>query len=154
MIPAPLRGACAVLGVAAMAAATTSAAAAADGAALFAQHCATCHQADGSGTVGLAPPLKGAHWERLGADRGYLLAVVLNGLAGPIRIDGQPFVGAMPGFAAQLDDAQIAAVASHLRTLQGAKDAAPYAAEEVKAARSLAGSPPASRPRRVQLVGG
>jgi mono/diheme cytochrome c family protein len=147
VIEAALRGACAVLGLAATTAAAT------DGAALFAQHCAVCHQADGSGTVGLAPPLKGTHWERLGADRGYLLAVVLNGLAGPIRIDGQPFVGAMPGFAPQLDDLQVAAVATHLRRLQGAKDAAAYGVDEVKAARALPGNPPASRQRRVQLVG-
>lgn len=151
MIDAALRGACAALGLAAT---TASSALAADGAALFALHCATCHQADASGTVGLAPTLKGAHWERLGADRGYLLAVVLHGLAGPIRIDGQPFVGAMPGFAAQLDDVQVAALATHLRTLQGAKDAPPYGADEVKAARALPGSPPATRQRRVQLVGG
>lgn len=148
MIDAALRAACAALG---LAAATASAS---DGAALFAQHCAVCHQADGSGTVGLAPPIKGAHWERLGADRGYLLAVVLNGLAGPIRIDGQPFVGAMPGLAPQLDDLQVAAVATHVRSLQGAKNAAPYGADEVKAARALPGNPSASRQRRVQLVGG
>lgn len=149
MIEAALRGICAVLGLAA-----TQAVCAADGIALFAQHCANCHQADASGTVGLAPTLKGAHWERLGADRGYLLAVVLHGLAGPIRIDGLPFVGAMPGFAPQLDDLQVAAVSSHLRMLQGAKDATPYSADEVKTARALPGSPPASRQRRMQLVGG
>jgi mono/diheme cytochrome c family protein len=154
VIPAALRGACAVLGLAALAAATTSAAAAADGAALFAQHCATCHQPDGSGTVGLAPTLRGAHWERLGADRGYLLAVVLHGLSGPIRIDGQTFVGSMPPFGPQLDDGQVAAVATHLRGLQGAKSDAPFSADEAKAARALPGSPPASRLRRVQLVGG
>jgi mono/diheme cytochrome c family protein len=148
VIDAALRAACTALG---LAAATASAS---DGAALFAQHCAVCHQADGSGTVGLAPPIRGAHWERLGADRGYLLAVVLNGLAGPIRIDGQPFVGAMPGLASQLDDLQVAAIATHVRTLQGAKDAAPYGADEAKAARALPGNPSASRQRRVQLVGG
>jgi mono/diheme cytochrome c family protein len=125
-----------------------------DGAALFAQHCAACHQADASGTVGLAPSLKGAHWQRLGADRGYLLSVVLHGLSGPIVVNGQPFVGSMPPFAAQLDDAQVALVANHLRTLQGAADAPAYASDDVKRARALPGSPPASRQRRAQLLGG
>jgi mono/diheme cytochrome c family protein len=142
------RAACVALGLAAQAAA------AADGAALFAQHCATCHQADGSGTVGLAPALRGAHWERLGRDRGYVLAVVLHGLSGPIKVDGKTFVGSMPPFAPQLDDAQVAAVATHLRALQGAKESAPYSTAEVKLARSEPGSPPASRQRRLQLVGG
>ena len=129
-------------------------AAAADGAALFAQHCASCHQADGAGTVGLAPPLKGEHWARLGAERGYLPMVVVHGLSGPIQLaGGARFVGSMPAFGAQLDDEAIAALASHVRRLQGAADAPPYAAAEVKAERDKAGSPPQSRQRRTQLLG-
>jgi mono/diheme cytochrome c family protein len=128
-------------------------AAGADGAALFAQHCASCHQADGSGTVGLAPALKGEHWMRLGADRVYLPMVVVHGLAGPIKVGAQNFVGAMPGLGAQLDDAAIAAIATHVRRLQVASDDKPFSAEEVKAVRAAAGSPPQARQRRVQLLG-
>jgi mono/diheme cytochrome c family protein len=127
---------------------------AADGAALYAQHCAACHQADGSGTVGLAPPIKGEHWARLGAERGYLPTVMLHGLAGPIRIGTQNFVGAMAGFAKQLDDAALAAIASHVRKLQGAADAAAYSADELKVERQKPGSPPLTRQRRVQILGG
>ena len=126
---------------------------AADGAALFGQHCASCHQPDASGAVGLAPALKGAHWQKLGADRGYLPTVITHGLSGPIQVNGQPFVGSMPAFAGQLDDASIAAIASHLRGLQGAQGEAPYTEPEVAAARQAAGSPPQSRQRRVQLLG-
>lgn len=127
--------------------------AAPDGAALFAQHCASCHQPDGAGTVGLAPALKGDHWTKLGADRSYILRVVLFGLSGPIKVNGQPFVGSMPTFAATLDDAALAAVATHVRTkLHGAAEAA-FAADEVKAQRDKPGSPPQSRVQRVQLVG-
>ena len=122
-----------------------------DGAALFNQNCATCHQADGSGTVGLAPVLKGEHWALLGADRSYLPMVLINGLSGPIRIGSQNFVGSMPPFAAQLDDAALAAVATHLRKLQGAAEAA-YTAEDFKAERAKPGSPPQTRLRRVQLL--
>jgi len=133
----------------------TAAAAAPDGAALFAQHCAACHQADGSGTVGLAPPLKGEHWARLAADRGYIPTVVLHGMAGPIKLGGgQLFVGAMPAFNTQLDDDAIAAVATHVRALQGASGEAPYGADEVKAERERPGSPPQTRTRRVQRIGG
>lgn len=127
---------------------------AADGAALFAQHCAACHQVDGSGTVGLAPPLKGDHWARLGADRAYLAGVLVHGLSGPIKIGGQTFVGSMPSFGAQLDDATLADIATHVRKLQGAQDAAPFAADDIRAARSQPGSPPLSRQRRAALLGG
>ncbi len=126
----------------------------ADGQALFGQHCAACHQADGSGTVGLAPPLKGDHWARLGADRAYLPTVLLHGLSGAIKVGDLTFVGSMPAFDAQLDDASLAAIASHLRKLQGAATDEPYTAEQFKALRQVAGSPPQSRQRRAQLLGG
>jgi mono/diheme cytochrome c family protein len=128
-------------------------AAAADGAALFGQHCAACHQADASGTVGLAPSLKGEHWRRLAADRSYLASVLVHGLSGPIKVGADNFIGAMPGFGAQLDDATLAAIASHLRQLQGAVDEPPYAADEFKLVRSKPGSPPQTRLQRVQALG-
>jgi mono/diheme cytochrome c family protein len=124
-----------------------------DGKALFAQHCATCHQSDAAGTVGLAPALKGEHWLKLGAERSYLPTVMLHGLSGPIKVAGQPFVGSMPAFAGQLDDAMLAAIATHLRSLQGAAGDTPYSVDEFKAVRSLAGSPTVTRQLRVKLVG-
>lgn len=122
----------------------------AQGAALYAQHCAACHQADGSGTVGLAPSLKGEHWARLGADKSYTAAVLLHGLSGPILVNGQRFVGSMPGYAAQLDDESLAALASHLSALQGGSLS--YSASDIRAARQAGGSPPQSRERRAQLL--
>lgn len=135
--------------------AAAQAAQAADGQALFAQHCAICHQADASGTVGLAPPLKGAHWQRLGADKNYLPTVLLNGLSGAIKLEGQQsFVGNMPAFASQLDDASLAAIANHLRGLQGAADAGRIEPEAFKQQREQAGSPTATRQRRQQILAG
>ncbi len=124
-----------------------------DGAAVYAQTCAPCHQPDGNGTVGLAPSLKGDHWAKLGADRSYLPTVLVHGMAGMIKVNGQPFVGSMPAFGAQFDDATLAALANHVRKLQGAADARPYAAEDLKAAREKPGSPPQTRALRVQIVG-
>lgn len=125
--------------------------AAPEGAALYGQHCATCHQADGSGTVGLAPALKGEHWARLGNDRGYLAAVLQHGLSGPIVVNGQRFVGSMPAFSGALTDEHLAAIATHLMGLQG-RSGEPYSAAELKAARDAGGSPPQSRERRTQLL--
>ena len=126
-----------------------AAAAQPDGAALFTQHCAACHQADGSGTVGLAPAIKGEHWAKLGSDRGYLPMVLVHGLSGPIRVGGQTFVGSMPAFA-QLDDGALAALATHLRKLQGGGET--FAAADVKAERDKPGSPPQTRQRRAQIL--
>lgn len=148
-----MRGLRALAAAALLAAFGVPAAQAADGAWLYGQHCAACHQPDASGAVGLAPPLKGSHWDKLGADRGYLPMVITHGLSGPIQVNGQPFVGSMPSFAGQLDDATIAAIATHLRSLQGAKGEAAYTEAEVAAARAAAGSPPQSRARRVELLG-
>lgn len=128
-------------------------AAAQDGTALFNQTCAPCHQPDGAGTVGLAPSLKGDHWAKLGADRRYLPTVLVHGMAGMIKVNGQPFVGSMPAFGGQFDDATLAALANHVRKLQGAADAQPYTAADLKAARDLPGSPPQTRTLRVQIVG-
>ena len=131
----------------------TGVAAANDGKALFAQHCATCHRDDGSGTVGLAPALQGEHWAKLGAERNYLPSVMLHGLSGPIKVAGQPFLGAMPGLAAQLDDAALAAIATYVRGLQGATGNKAYTADEFKAVRAAAGGPALTRQLRVKLVG-
>ncbi|WP_396269192.1 c-type cytochrome [Ideonella sp.] len=125
--------------------------AAPDGAALYGQHCASCHQADGSGTVGLAPALKGEHWARLGADRSYLAAVLQHGLSGPIVVNGQRFVGSMPAFSGALSDEQLAAISTHVAHLQG-RSGEPYSVGELKAARDAGGSPPQSRERRAQLL--
>ncbi|MDD3352670.1 cytochrome c [Zoogloea sp.] len=88
---------------------------AADGAALFAQHCAACHQPGGVGLPGLAPPLAGTLGERLKiAGRGYLPRVVMHGMTGPITVQGARYTGAMPPFGTQLPDEALAAVLNHV----------------------------------------
>jgi mono/diheme cytochrome c family protein len=126
---------------------------AADGAALFKQHCAICHQESAAGTPGLAPGLLGAHWQKLGADRAYLPTVLLKGLSGQIKVDGQTFVGSMPAMAPTLDDEALAAVANHLRGLQGAAGDKPYTSADMADARGKTGNPTTSRNLRRQLLG-
>lgn len=114
---------------------------AADGAAVFAAHCAVCHQPGGVGLPGLAPPLAGTLGERLQvAGRGYLPRVVTHGMVGPITVQGQRYAGAMPPFAAQLPDEALAAVLNHV--LDGFNAGAlpeghqPYTAAELAEARA------------------
>jgi mono/diheme cytochrome c family protein len=138
--------------VVALSAMASGAFAQADGAALFNTHCAVCHLADGAGQPGVAPALKGEHWAKLGAERSYLPNVLLYGLSGAIKVNGQSFVGVMAPFA-NLDDATLAAIATQVRKLQGAADAKPYAADEIKAVRDKPGNPQATRQLRAQLLG-
>jgi mono/diheme cytochrome c family protein len=122
-----------------------------EGAALYAQHCAACHQTSGVGTPGLAPAIKGAHWATLGQTPHYLASVVLHGLSGPIVVDGQRFVGVMPGFASSLSDPQLWAVMAHVAQLQG-RTAAPQDAAALAQWRSAGGNPSSTRALREKTL--
>ena len=85
--------------------ATASALAADDGPTLFAENCAACHQPKGQGVPGAFPPLAGNK-------------VVLGDPKAPAYVvtHGR---GGMPNFSDDLDDKQIAAVLSYVRTSWG-----------------------------------
>ncbi len=100
--------------LAALSFAVASSAFAADGAAIYQDKCSACHETDGSGMPGMAPPLQSALWKKLGAKSpAYFAAMVLNGSAGA-SIDGETYAGAMPTWSAQLSDEDIAAVGSYV----------------------------------------
>jgi mono/diheme cytochrome c family protein len=54
------------------------------GADLFAQRCATCHQANGAGVAGAVPPLQGSRF--LGANPQLVVQILLHGINGPIAV--------------------------------------------------------------------
>jgi len=87
------------------------------GADLFTKHCMACHQADGEGIPGLAPPLVGALKKVAEVDQGrtYIAHVLVSGMAGTIKTRGGKFTGAMPSQAA-LSDHELAAIASYVLT--------------------------------------
>lgn len=94
-----------------------------DGAALYAATCAGCHMPDGRGAEGAGryPALAGNGKLENAA---YPASIVLNGLRG------------MPGFATQMDDAQVAAVVNYVRTNLGNRyTAEPATPDDVKALR-------------------
>ena len=86
--------------------------AAADGAAIFRDQCAACHQPDGHGLPGQFPPL--ASNPDLFLSRDYPARVVLAGLSGKIQVEGQSFDSVMPSFGV-LGDGDIAAVVNFIR---------------------------------------
>lgn len=107
--------------------------AAIDGSAVYASRCIACHQAGGTGLSGVFPPLAESEW--VVGDETTLVALVLHGISGPLTVKGKSYDGAMPAFAGQLQDAEIAAVLSHIRSQWG-NSAEPVAAATVATVRS------------------
>lgn len=81
---------------------------------LFTIHCAACHQQTGKGVPGKYPPLAKSEWV-LGSTN-VLGQILLHGLDGPIDVLGETFNGNMPAFGTKLDDAQIAAILTFVRS--------------------------------------
>jgi mono/diheme cytochrome c family protein len=75
----------------------------------FAALCAACHQPEGQGLVGLAPPLVYSRWVL--ADERILASIVLNGKASDNLV--------MPTLKAALDDEAIANVLTYVRNSWG-----------------------------------
>ncbi len=99
-------------GIAPMTEATRSGSAAFEhGKEVYAKICVTCHQRDGRGMPGVFPPL--AHSDFLMEDTERAIRVLIEGLQGPITVNGQAFDGVMPDFS--LTDEEIAAVLSYVR---------------------------------------
>ncbi|MCP5551401.1 MAG: c-type cytochrome [Akkermansiaceae bacterium] len=105
----------------------------------YARLCFACHQPTGLGQSFLAPPLVDSEWV-LGS-KSRLIGIVLDGVAGPITVDGKEYKvpeiqPEMPGIRANPDftDEHIAAILTYVRNEWG--NAAPtVSTEEVKAYR-------------------
>jgi mono/diheme cytochrome c family protein len=82
------------------------------GASLYMDHCSACHQAKGRGMTGIFPPLAG-NGAVIARDPGNVLQAILKGI--PMR---NGYV-AMPSFASQLNDQQVADLANYVRTSWG-----------------------------------
>lgn len=100
---------------------------------LYSQICAACHQPDGLGQDGLAPPLSDSEWV-VGSEE-QLIRIVLHGVTGQISVDGRSYNMEMPPFGS-LNDEQIAAILTYLRREwnHGANPVAPATVGEVRAA--------------------
>jgi nitrite reductase (NO-forming) len=101
----------------------------------YGQICVACHQADGRGLAGAFPPLAGSDY--LNADKERAMRVVLNGLAGPITVNGQKFNSQMPSL--QLSNEDVANVLTYVYSEWGNKGFT-VTPEEVAKQRAAAGS--------------
>ncbi len=98
--------------------------------------CIPCHQPTGMGLPNMFPPLVGSDWPKAKKpDR--LIRMILHGVMGPIKVNGQPFntpAPMMPGQAAMLSDVQIADVLTFVRAEFGG-GASEVTPDQVKAIR-------------------
>lgn len=101
----------------------------------FYAHCAACHGPSGAGVAGLAPPLAGASW--VTGPPEWLARIILQGLTGPVVVDGETYNGMMPphGHLKELDDATLAGLMTYMRRNWGNK-ADPVSVETVAAIRA------------------
>jgi nitrite reductase (NO-forming) len=83
---------------------------------LYTGTCSVCHQDDGAGLPNVFPPL--AKSDFLMADKERSIAVVLNGLSGPVTVNGAAFNSVMPPMS-QLADDEIANILTYVRNSFG-----------------------------------
>jgi mono/diheme cytochrome c family protein len=77
-------------------------------------YCTACHQPNGRGVPGQFPPLAGSDWVNVdGANR--IIRIVLNGLQGPITVNGAEYNNVMLPWRDQLSDEDVAAVVTFVR---------------------------------------
>ncbi|MDB6071790.1 MAG: putative rane-bound dehydrogenase protein [Verrucomicrobiales bacterium] len=109
--------------------------AAAPGKVIYDTLCLNCHQPEGHGLAGIYPPISQSDWVTGPPDR--LVKILTHGLAGPIRINNQPFnqTTPLPMPPMGLDDAQLADVLTYIRSGFG-NHAEPITAETVRQIRS------------------
>lgn len=98
-----------------------------EGKKIYMTYCASCHQNDGMGDRARFPSLRGSEWVDGNKER--LIRVVLQGLSGPITVNGQSFNGEMPGNDFLTDD-QVAKVLTYVR-LSFTKNPTPIVEKEV-----------------------
>jgi len=83
-----------------------------EGRKIYNVYCISCHQGDGRGDGSRYPSLVESDW--VTGDKNRLITVLLDGLEGPISVEGKPFDGEMPKHDF-LSDADIAKVTCSIR---------------------------------------
>ncbi len=106
-----------------------------DAATLYQQTCAACHQANGQGIPAAFPPLDNSPYVTSdNVER--LAAIIVYGLQGPIVVNGQTYTSVMAPLGAQRNDAELAKIATYIRSSwsnqAAAVDAAVFAAVREK----------------------
>lgn len=80
------------------------------GGVLFKGTCSTCHQENGQGLAGVFPPLAKSDFLLANAPRA--IEILLNGLSGPVTVNGKAYNSVMPPMS-QLNDDEIANILTY-----------------------------------------
>ncbi len=107
------------------------------GRAVYEQICALCHNSDGKGKPGTAPPFAGSEWVLGSPSR--VIRIPLSGLSGPVQVNGTDWNLSMPNMGAALSEDDLAAVLTFIRQSWGNKATA-ITPEQVKAVRAEVGN--------------
>jgi nitrite reductase (NO-forming) len=102
------------------------------GAVLFKGTCSVCHQDNGEGLPNVFPPL--AKSDYLLKDPKRSIEVVLNGLSGPVKVNGATFNSVMPPMS-QLNDDEVANILTYVLNTWG-NDGGAISKEQVQAVRA------------------
>jgi mono/diheme cytochrome c family protein len=101
-----------------------------EGRTLYEQHCANCHQSDGSGLRDLYPPLAITDlWKRISKQQ--LVCIIKQGQKGEIKVNGKSYAGYMPANS-KLEAIDIAELVTYMQESWGNKSI--YSFDEAKAA--------------------
>lgn len=100
---------------------------------VYEQVCALCHGVDGAGKPAQAPTFIASDWVTTD-NVGQLIRIPLQGLAGPIVVNGEEWNLAMPAMGAALPDDDLAAVLTYMRSAWG-NQAEAITPEQVKEVR-------------------
>jgi len=79
---------------------------------IYSTICIACHQPNGQGMAGLAPPLVDSEWALGPADR--IIRIVTQGLSGPVDVSGTKWQLEMPGLPI-FSDEDVAGITTYIR---------------------------------------
>ncbi len=86
------------------------------GEAIYTAQCASCHLPEGEGIAEVFPPLAKSDYLK---DKNRLIKVVLQGVRGPMKVNGVEYNSEMPGV--QLSNQQVSDVLNYVRNSWGNK---------------------------------
>jgi nitrite reductase (NO-forming) len=101
--------------------------------------CSVCHQPNGQGLEGVFPPLAGS--DLLATTPKRAITIALNGLTGPVTVNGKIYNSVMPPMS-QLNDDEIANILTYVTHAWGNKGTAAFSASEIHAVRETTTRPP------------
>jgi nitrite reductase (NO-forming) len=107
------------------------------GGVLFKGTCSTCHQETGTGLPNVFPPL--AKSDFLLSNKQRAIQIVMNGLTGPVKVNGADYNSVMPPMS-QLNDDEIANILTYVLNSWGNSDGT-ISAEEVAKVRATTKRP-------------